>query len=202
LGCLLALEGIDGCGKSTQAELLLGWLRERHPGRPVKLLREPGGSALGEDVRELLLRGADRGAMTEMLLYMASRAELYERHVLPALARDELVLLDRSHYSTAAYQGAGLSQDEDAILELARLVTRGREIDRVVLLDIEAERAAARLEGGGDRIESRGLAYFKRVTAAYRAYARAEPERFLVVDATDESDKVFAAICAGLKDVV
>jgi dTMP kinase len=201
-GCLLALEGIDGCGKSTQAELLLGWLRERRPDGKVELLREPGGTPLGEDVRELLLRGAERGPMTEMLLYMASRAELYEQRVLPALARGELVLLDRSYYSTAAYQGAALDQDEDTILELARLVTRGREIDKVVLLDIDPRQAAVRMAGEADRIESRGLAYFERVTAAYRAFAEAAPERFLVVDASEQPDKVFAAICAGLSDVV
>jgi len=201
-GLLIALEGIDGCGKSTQAERLLSWLRERDPGRPVTLLREPGGTDLGEGVRELLLRGAERGPTTEMLLYMACRSELYHAKVLPALARGEVILLDRSHFSTAAYQGAGLVQDEGAIFELARVVTYGREIDKVVLLQIDPELAEARREGEDDHIESRGLAYFVRVAQAYARYAGERPEQFLTVDASKGADEVFAQICSGLADVV
>lgn len=201
-GCLIALEGIDGCGKSTQAERLIPWLRDRDPGRAVHLLREPGGTPLGEGVRELLLRGAEREPTTEMLLYMACRAELYQTRVLPALARGEVVLLDRSHFSTAAYQGAGLGQDEDAIFDLARLVTGGREIDKVVLLELAPELAAARCTGGRDRIESRGLTYFRRVASAYRRYADESPGQFLSVDGAEGAEQVFARICAGLADVV
>ncbi|MFT7461684.1 MAG: dTMP kinase [Pseudohongiellaceae bacterium] len=201
-GCLIALEGIDGCGKSTQGGRLIQWLQERDPGRSVVLLREPGGTPLGEGVRELLLRGAERGATTEMLLYMACRAELYQSRVLPALARGDVVLLDRSHFSTAAYQGAGLVQDEEAIFDLARVVTFGRDIDKVVLLDVDPEVAASRRQGESDRIESRGLPYFRRVAAAYRRYAEERPEQFLSIDASAAPDLVFDQICTGLSDVV
>ena len=201
-GLLIALEGIDGCGKSTQADRLVLWLRERDPGRPVTLLREPGGTALGEGVRELLLQGAERGPLTEMLLYMACRSELYHAAVLPALSRGEVVLLDRSHFSTAAYQGAGLMQDEAAIFAYAKVVTYGREIDKVVLLQLEPELAEARRQGESDHIESRGLPYFRRVAEAYARYAEERPEQFMTVDASKGADEVFAQICSGLADVV
>jgi dTMP kinase len=202
-GLSLALEGIDGCGKSTQAKRLLAWLRDREPAREVTLVREPGATTLGERVRDLLLQGDDIGPLSEMLLYMASRAELYERVVGPAVEGGGLVLLDRSYFSTVAYQGAGLGLDTPRILDLSDWVTGGRAPDRVVLLRLEPEQAAARLASGeDDRIEARDGAYFARVAAGYDALAAAEPERFLVVDACQHEDAVFAAITEGLGDLV
>jgi dTMP kinase len=205
-GLLLAFEGIDGCGKSTQAARLVGSLGPRVAPRPVTLLREPGGTAFGEKVRELLLFGGQMGATAEMLLYMASRAELYETHVAPALARDEVVVLDRSHYSTAAYQGAGLELDEGFILELSQRVINGREPDRVLLLDIDVELAMSRCRGptgaDGDRIEARSRAYFERVHAAYGRFASQWPERFAVVDGSGSADAVAARVEAALVDVI
>lgn len=208
-GVLIAFEGIDGCGKSTQVDRLAAWIAQRHPGRAVHRPREPGGTPLGERVRELLLHGDNMSSLTEMLLYMVSRAELYERVVLPALADDGVVLLDRSHYSTAAYQGAGLGLDEDLIFALAREATGGRAPDRVVLLEMDVEVAAARVGGDADgrtavadRIERRSTDYFRAVAAAYSRYALAEPQRFLSVDATGTPDEVFARIREGLSDVL
>jgi dTMP kinase len=225
-GRLIAFEGIDGCGKSTQAARCAGWLAERARPRAVKLLREPGGTPCGEAVRAVLLgqapspgasagagarpgaeagaeTGAAIGAQAEMLLYMAARAELYEREVLPALAVDGVVLLDRSHYSTAAYQGAGLHVDQALIRALAAAVTRGRWPDRVLLFDLPVALAQGRRGArAADRIERRGAEYFERVAEGYRALARAEPERFTVIDARPDADTVFAAVQAALADVL
>lgn len=203
-GLLVALEGIDGCGKSTQRTTVEALLAERRPGVPLHVFREPGGTALGEDVRGLLLRGAERGPLTELLLYMASRAELYAARVLPALAAGETVLLDRSHYSTAAYQGAGLGEDEAFILDLARHTTRGREPDRILWLDLDPTDAAARRAASGDAqdlIEARGGAYFERVAAAYGRYAAADPGRWRRVDARGTPDEVAARVREALADV-
>ena len=206
-GLLIAFEGIDGSGKSTQAARLEARLRAEFPEREIVAVREPGGTPLGEAVRGVLLEGAPRGPRAEMLLYMAARCELYERVVLPALARGALVLADRGNHSTAAYQGAGLGLDEEQILTLGDQAVGGRWPDRVVWLQMAPAAALARLplraEGGAhDRIEARGLAYFERVAGAYERYAAADPERFVIVDATAGPDQVEQAVRAGLDDVL
>ncbi|MGQ0552078.1 MAG: dTMP kinase [Planctomycetota bacterium] len=204
-GLLIAFEGLDGCGKSTQLERCARWLAGRLATPPLRV-REPGGTPLGEAVRALLLAEGAITPQAEMLLYMACRAELYERVVLPALARGETVLLDRSHYSTAAYQGAGLGLDLPGILELARLATGGRPPDRVLLFELPAAAAAGRLAGRAeprrDRIEARDAEYFERVAAGYRALARAEPERFVVLDAQRSPEAIEEAVRKALADVL
>ena len=202
-GLLIAFEGIDGCGKSTQARALVERLTAA--GRAARLLREPGGTDFGERVRELLLHGDEITPVTETLLYMASRAELYSRAIEPALAAGEVVVLDRTHHSTAAYQGAGLGLPEDWILALAREATGGREPDRVVLLELDVDAALARVasgEGEADRIERRGRAYFARVAEAYGRYAAAEPGRWLVVPADDAAEVVTRAVEAALAEAL
>lgn len=199
-GLLLAFEGLDGCGKGTQLDRLEARLLAR--GARVRRVREPGGTELGEAVRGLLLHGGAMGALSEALLYMAARAELYERIVLPALAAGETVLLDRSQYSTAAYQGAGLGLPQDEILALADRAVRGRWPDRVVLLDLDPAAAAARLPAGKDRIESRDAAYFARVAQGFRALAAREPRRFVVVDAAGAPEAVAGRVAEALADVL
>lgn len=205
-GLLIAFEGIDGCGKSTQAASFLERMRRQPLHREAQLLREPGGTEFGERVRELLLHGGVMDALTETLLYMASRAELYVQRVLPALERDELVVLDRTHYSTMAYQGSGLDVDEEFIMQMARAATKGREPDRIVLIDLPVEEATARMAAGSaeapDRIEARGDAYFEQVRAAYLRYAEADPERFRVVDGACGQDDVAAAVDASVSDLL
>ena len=204
-GLLVAFEGLDGCGKGTQIERCAEWLRARAPARTVRVLRERGGTELGERVRELLLHGGPISPRAEMLLYMAARAELYAREVLPALERGEAVLLDRSHYSTAAYQGHGLGLSVEGILDLARAATRDRAPNRVVLLDLEPAQAAARLAAragaGPDRIERRDPDYFRRVAEGFRDLARREPARFRVVPAVGSPDEVAARVKEALDDV-
>ena len=216
-GLLLAFEGIDGSGKSTQVQRCAAWLGAAGGAggaagtvgaAAARVVREPGGTPLGEAVRELLLAGGAMSPLSEMLLYMAARAELYSRVVLPALRAGEVVLLDRSHYSTAAYQGAGLGLDHEAILSLARTATGGRLPDRVLLFDIAPELARRRLasrpgdRAAADRIEQRDASYFERVAASYRAMAAAEPARFVVIDAAAEAGAVEAAVRAALQPLL
>ncbi len=200
-GVLIAFEGLDGCGKSTQITRLADRLGHD---RDVLVLREPGSTPLGEQVRGLLLDGDAIGARSEMLLYMAARAELYERTILPALEAGQTVLLDRSHYSTAAYQGYGLGLDVDGILRIADEVICGRAPDRVVLVAVAVATSAERLAHGGapDRIERRGTAYFERVAAGFAALAEREPERFVTVDGTPPPDDVEQSIREALDGVV
>lgn len=199
-GLLVVFEGLDGTGKTTQLARLEARLRARHA--PVLPLREPGTTRLGEAVRGLLLQGGDISPAAETLLYMAARAELYEKIVLPALAAGQIVLLDRSQYSTAAYQGAGLQLPMDDILQLADKVVRGRWPDRVLLFHMEPAAALARLPAGKDRIESRDPAYFERVARGFEHLARREPQRFRDVDALGTPEEVEARVRAALADVL
>jgi dTMP kinase len=136
------------------------------------------------------------------LLYMAARAEGYERVVLPALAAGEVVLLDRSQYSTVAYQGAGLLLPIEPILALADRVVHGRWPDRVLLFEMDPAAARARLARGKDRIERRDAAYFERVATGFRELAAREPARFVVLDARGTPDEVAARVSAALADVL
>ncbi len=208
-GLLIAFEGIDGCGKTTQVARCLSWIEMSNPELRVDVFREPGGTFLGEQVRRLLLESEEMGPYTEMLLYMAARAELYEREIAPLLEQGGVVLLDRSHYSTAAYQGAGLGLGVDHILDLSNRVIGGRDPDRVVLFDMDPEVAFERVSrremqdggGGGDRIEARGIEYFQRVAECYRTLAAAEPARFIVVDASKEIEAIAEEVKGALLDV-
>jgi dTMP kinase len=199
-GVLVAFEGLDGCGKSTQVARLAERLASA--GRRVRVVREPGGTELGEAVRALLLGGGAVSPTSEMLLYMAARAEGYERVVLPALAAGETVLLDRSQYSTVAYQGAGLGVPRETILALADQVVRGRWPDRVLLFDMDPAAARARLVRDHDRIERRDASYFTRVAQAFRELAASEPARFTVLDARGTPEEVAARVDAALADVL
>ncbi len=197
---LIALEGIDGCGKTTQARRLRDWIAATDPDRAVHLFREPGDTALGEAVRSILLDGGPWSPQAEMLLYMAARAELYARRIRPALASGDVVLVDRSSYSTAAYQGAGLGLDAGAILRLGREATGGAWPDRVLWLKVSIETSLARRAGrAADRIESRDEAYFRRVSDAYAGFAAAEPERFVVLDGEADPDRVEHEVRAAVR---
>ena len=181
-GLFLVLEGVDACGKSTQAEALANHLRSKE--RTVRTLREPGSTPPGEKVRELLLDPAT-GALdprTEALLFMACRRELATRVIEPALEGGEDVVLERFHPSTICYQGAGLGLGTGLVEELARWTTPGLEPDLVLLLDLPAREALARMGGERDRLEKRGPAYMERVRLAFLEWAARDP-RAVVVDA-------------------
>ena len=213
-GRFLVFDGPDGSGKSTQLARFAAEC-ESH-GVPVEMVRDPGGTAVGERIREVLLnRDHDSmGIRCEMLLYMASRAELVDSQIRPAIAAGKLVLADRFVSSTLAYQGTagGLSASE--IRAVAQVATGGLWPDVTVLLDVDTDTADRRMTGGqqpkgkapdptlslfADRMEAKGNAFHARVREGYLEQARADAERYLVVDATASPDEVWSALLAGLK---
>ncbi len=187
----IVFEGIDGCGKTTQIGLL-----ESALGRRVLRLREPGGTAIGEDVRVVLLNAKHAGMspMTEFLLYMASRAQLVEQEIRPALRRGVVVLLDRYYYSTAAYQGAAGKIGVRYVLDFAEKTCGFPKPDLVVLLDVDAEEAARRSTREKDRVEAKGLAYQKKVRQAYLNIAKEEKRRFRVIPTSGSIEDVHQAV--------
>ena len=187
----LAVEGIDGAGKSTVARELAEALRRL--GHRVTSVREPGGTAVGEAVREILLGGAHQlDDWTAALLFAAARAQLAATVIAPALARGELVVSDRSYYSSLAYQGGGRGLGIDIVRRVNEAGLRGVLPDLIVLLRLDAERGFAR-EDERDRISAAGIELQRRVADTYDALAVAEPGRFLVLDATLPVTEVVAA---------
>lgn len=201
-GRFITLEGPDGAGKSSQAERLAGWLREQ--GMTVTLSREPGGTALGEAVRQLVLHsGAERSPRSDALLFAAGRAEHVGRVIRPALARGEVVVCDRFGDSTLAYQGFGGGEDLADLRRLVAYATGGLSPGLTVLLDVPVEVGLRRRAGGPSagrtRFEDDALhdrAFHERVRAGFLELAAAEPERWRVVDAAVSPDRVAEAIQA------
>jgi len=192
-GRFLVLDGIDGCGKSTQAERLVQGLLARGSG-PVRHLREPGSTALGEGLRELLLaREQPIFARAETLLFAAARAQMLEELVEPALARGEHVVCERFHPSTFAYQAVAGGLPEDEVLALLRGWTGAPAPDLVLWLDLPLEQALQRRRPGGDRIERRDLEYQRAVARGYARYAERDPS-VLRVDAQGSAESVAAAV--------
>ena len=198
-GWFIAVEGGDGTGKSTQIAALADWLTRR--GYEVVATREPGGTELGRQLREILLHRADLGgvaARTEALLFAADRADHIEKVVRPALARGAIVISDRHVDSSIAYQSGGRGLPADAVIALSAFATNRVRPDLTVLLDLEPtaarERAALRAGGGPDRLEAEPPAFHTRVRAVFRDRAAADPGHYLVVDAA-EPPAVITAIC-------
>ena len=201
-GVFITLEGADGCGKTTQAALVAAELESR--GREVVRLREPGGTAISEKVRALLLDPANAEMVPEceLLLYEASRAQLTRQVIEPALARGAVVLCDRYYDSTFAYQAGGRALDDALVRRANALGSCGVSPDRTLVLDLDPAVAYARATAGGaDRMEAEGLAFQKRVRAAYLRLAAEEPERVRVVDALGEKDEVADRVLAALADL-
>ena len=182
----MALEGIDGCGKSTQAALLAEALRAQ--GRDVVLTREPGGTALGEGVRNLVLTGGEMSPVAEALLFAAARAQLVAEVVRPALDAGRWVVTDRFVDSSLAYQGAARGLGIDEIWQINGPAVSECLPDLAVVLDVSARVAAERHTGPRDRIEAEGVALQKAVAVGYEELAKRFPERVSIVsgDATVE----------------
>ena len=201
-GRFITFEGIEGSGKSTQICLLAELLESL--GHGVRLLREPGGTPIGDRIRAILLddRLADITDETEMLLFAASRAQLVRREIRPAMAEAKTVLCDRFLHSSLAYQGYARGLGRDKVYEANRPAVDGLLPDKVVLLDLAPSLALGRAEGRGslDRIEAESLAFHHRVREGFLAEAQLDPERFLVVSADGQPGEVHQAIRAGLED--
>jgi dTMP kinase len=201
-GVFITLEGIEGAGKSTVAVWLRQWLAER--GLAVRLTREPGGTALAERVRQIVLeRGSEQvSADAETLLMFAARAIHLDNLVRPALAAGEWVLSDRFTDATRAYQGAGRGIDPEWIEALAARVHAGLAPQCTLLLDVPVELGLARARarrGQSDRIEAETQAFFERVRAGYLALAQREPQRICLIDAAALVEAVREQVAAALR---
>jgi len=195
-GLFVTFEGGDGAGKTTQARLLDEWLTAQ--GRTVVRTREPGGTEVGVLVRDIVLhhRG-DVAPRAEALLYAADRAHHVATLVRPALERGDVVIQDRYLDSSVAYQGAGRVLDAGEVRDLSLWASDGLLPDLTVLLDLDPQRARARLDADDkpfDRLESEQADFHARVRAAFLDLAAAEPERFEVLDASQPADELAAAV--------
>jgi len=191
-GIFITLEGLDGSGKSTQARLLLDWVRRQ--GRPVRLTREPGGTEVGAQLRALVLSPDNRiTPEAELFLYLADRSLHVAQVIRPALEAGEIVICERHTDSTLAYQGYGRGLDLELLGRLNRLATGGLLPDLTIVLDITPSQArldATRL----DRLESEGKEFGERVAEGFRALARADPRRIALVDGRGDIDAVHAEV--------
>jgi dTMP kinase len=201
----ITFEGLDGAGKSTQIDRLAGRLRAQ--GLQVVCTREPGGTPLGDRLRNILLdpQETDLDARTEALLYAASRAQLVAQVIRPALAAGAIVLCDRYVDASLAYQGAGLGLGVDAVAGVNRFATAGLMPDVTFLFDVPVAVSRARVAedragSGPDRIERRSDAYFQRVRDAFLRMAEQEPHRVVRLDATRPADELEQEIWARVQN--
>src|SRR6476659_10905421 len=206
-GRLIVFEGAEGAGKSTQLRLLTEWISAQ--GVPVLAVREPGGTIVGDEIRRLVLDPtSDIVPRAEALLFMASRAQLVEREIRPALGEGAVVLVDRFFLSTYAYQGIGRGLPEEALRQANAMATDGLVPDLTLLLTLPVERGMARVgarDRGLDRIENVELEFHERVARAFETFAtrtwQAEHREcgpIALIDATGREHDVFALVLAEL----
>lgn len=197
-GLFITLEGGDGVGKSTQAELLAAWLAEQ--GYTVRRTREPGGTEIGIELREIVLHHPGHIApRAEALIYAADRAHHIATVVRPALERGEIVLQDRYLDSSVAYQGVGRELSASEVRDLSLWATDGLLPDLTILLDLDQQQSRQRLDAAQkrfDRLEAEADVFHARVRAAFLSLAAAEPERFVVLDASEAPELIFANVQA------
>lgn len=198
----ISFEGIDFSGKSTQCSRAETWFEER--GRHCMRVREPGGTAVSERIRDILLDTGHTAmdAVTEMLLFSAARSQVVRESIAPALERGLIVLADRFHDSTTAYQGYGRQIDLDDIMHVHRLAMHGVVPDLTLYFDIDpavSERRRIALGRGADRMEQADRAFFNRVRNGYLELARREPGRILVIDGTPDPDTVFLQVTQAIQ---
>ena len=198
-----SVDGVDGAGKSTQLREFVSWL-ETDWELTVVCCRDPGGTPLGEAVRELILHGREieLSSCSEMLLYMASRSQLVSEVIQPALADGKVVVSDRFLLANVVYQGYAGGLPVSAVRAVGEVATGGLEPDLTFVLDMPAERAAARIEREPDRIESRGAEFMNRVRAGFLAEAADCPDRIRVVDADRAAGEIQEEIRAAARPLL
>ena len=188
-GLFITLEGADGCGKTTQLNLLKEYLTSR--GYEIVVTREPGGKGLGEKLREILLNyDGEVSDRCEAFLYLADRAQNIDTIIKPAINSGKIVLCDRHTDSSVAYQGYGREQNIDNINMLNELAVNGVHPDLTIVFDIDTETSMARVGAEKDRLESAGIEFHKRVRNGYLEIAKKNPQRIKVVDASQTIEAV------------
>jgi dTMP kinase len=190
----ITLEGPDGSGKSTHVGPLVEYIRRQ--GYPVLTTREPGGTMISDQVRAVLLNRMENTAMhprTEILLFLAARAQLVEEVIRPGLAAGDIVISDRYADSTLAYQGYGHGVDRDLLRQLLNFATGSLWPDLTILLDVDVEIGLRRRQTSGcewNRLDAYTLAFHQRVRQGYHELAQRDPERWVIIDASQPADQV------------
>ena len=204
-GSFITFEGSEGCGKSTQVLRLAARLEQA--GLRTLVTREPGGTAIGEKIRDLLQFAPESFAMTpeaELLLFEASRSQLVRETIQPALAQGTVVISDRFFDSTTVYQGVARKLPSDIVETLNSFAIGGARPDITFILDIDVETARARMlrrvrpVAVNDRMEQEPIEFYERVCEGYRALAAREPDRFIVIDGRQSPDAIETQICEAL----
>jgi len=199
-GLFVCFEGGDGAGKSTQVRLLTEVLQQQ--GREVVVTRQPGGTPLGEQIRELVLHGDHVSPRAEALLFAADKAHHVDQLIKPALAEGKVVITDRYVDSSVTYQGAGRALGRDEIMALQHWAVGGLLPDLTIVLDVLPELGRERRGDAPDRLESEADAFHAAVRRGYLELAASDPERYLVLDAGQSVERVHAAVLDGVERVV
>lgn len=201
-GFFISLEGGEGAGKSTQHKRIVDWLSNQ--GRTVLETREPGGTKVSEQIRQVLLdtRNAGLDAMAELLLMFAARSQLTREVILPALTEGKVIVCDRFADASYAYQGGGRQLGSDTVAIVERLVLEGLQPDLTLLFDIPVETGMRRVasRGEADRFEVESILFFERVRAAYLERASGDPQRFRVIDASQDEATVWHQVRSILEE--
>jgi dTMP kinase len=199
-GKFIVFDGPDGSGKSTQIQRFIHWCRKG--GVVIKEVREPGGTSIGEQIRQVLL-DTENECMTiqcEMLLYMASRSQLVEQEIVPALKRGELVVADRFVSATLAYQGAAGGLPLEWIQQVAEVAVSRHWPDLTLILDVDDATASVRLNPLLDRMELKGKTFHSKVREGFLNQARDMPERYCVIDSNQSEDTVEIAVQKAIRE--
>jgi len=198
-GLFLSLDGVDGAGKSTQVARLIAWFKRQ--GRTVISPRDPGSTALGEALREILLHRQEipLSMTSEMLLYMASRAQLVREVIHPVLAAGQVVIADRYLLANVVYQGCAGGENVEHIWQVGSIATGGLMPQLTFILDVPVEVALGRLSRGLDRLESRGPEYMRLVRDGFLQQAQRLGDAAVIIDANRSPDEIHAAIISHLR---
>ncbi|KJS00159.1 MAG: hypothetical protein VR68_07520 [Peptococcaceae bacterium BRH_c4a] len=200
-GVFIVFEGIDGSGKTTQVDLLAAALTEK--GRDVVICRDPGGTGLGEGLRNVLLYSPGPiDPVAEALMYGAARAQLVAERILPAVRGGSVVISDRFSHSMLAYQGWGKGLDRGFLENVNRYACRGLTPDLTVLLEIDPLLAISRLTRPADRMEKEGVGFLRRVRNGFLALAQESPHHYLVLDSAAPAEELFLRVLAAVYGIL